>query len=295
MSRIIAIVAALVALALPAAADAATAAKPNLYVSLGDSYAAGYQRNGPGNAGRTTTHGFADQLVPRLAKRGFGTLKLINFGCGGATTASMLLVKGCVPPARAVNQSPYGPRTQTAAAARFLKAHRGRVALVTISIGGNDVTACAKAPDPVACVSSAVTTLKTNLALIVKRLRAAAGKGTTIVGLTYPDVLLGFYAGGTDDQKKLASLSVTAFKALINPALKATYAAAKARFVDITQATGAYTPLDQTTTLAPFGTLPIAAAKVCAISYYCTLRDIHLFTKGYGLMADIIARSLPRR
>ena len=74
-------------LAVPAAAHAA---KPdrNLYVSLGDSYAAGYQPTAPG-VGRTTRNGFAYQL-PGLAKpRGY-KLKLVNFACGGETTVSLL-------------------------------------------------------------------------------------------------------------------------------------------------------------------------------------------------------------
>ena len=54
-------VAALSLLALPAAAQAAKA-KPSYYVSLGDSYAAGYQRFTATDA-RTTRDGFAYQVV----------------------------------------------------------------------------------------------------------------------------------------------------------------------------------------------------------------------------------------
>ena len=58
MPRLIAVlVAALSLLALPAAAQAAKA-KPQYYVSLGDSYAAGYQRFSQTSA-RTTRDGFA--------------------------------------------------------------------------------------------------------------------------------------------------------------------------------------------------------------------------------------------
>ena len=56
-----ALVAALSLLALPAAAQAAKA-KPSYYVSLGDSYAAGYQRFSATDA-RTTRDGFAYKLV----------------------------------------------------------------------------------------------------------------------------------------------------------------------------------------------------------------------------------------
>jgi hypothetical protein len=66
-------------------------------------------------------------------------------------------------------------------------------------------------------------------------------------------------------------------------------------FVDVTTATGAYTPLEQTTTLAPYGTIPVAVAKVCQISYYCQFRDIHARTNGYKIIAQLIAKTLPNR
>jgi len=61
--RILALAAAFTALAL-ALPSAANAAKPkrSYYVSLGDSYAAGFQATGPGT-GRTTRNGFAYQLI----------------------------------------------------------------------------------------------------------------------------------------------------------------------------------------------------------------------------------------
>ena len=56
------------ALATPAGAGAGPA--PQLYVSLGDSYAAGYQPTGVG-AGRNTRNGFAYQLPGLAAARGY--------------------------------------------------------------------------------------------------------------------------------------------------------------------------------------------------------------------------------
>ena len=54
----------LLCLALPAAADAAKP-KRQLYVSLGDSYAAGYQPTAPGE-GRTTRNGCGYKLIAEL-------------------------------------------------------------------------------------------------------------------------------------------------------------------------------------------------------------------------------------
>ena len=291
MPRLVAVlVAALSLLALPAAAQAAKA-KPQYYVSLGDSYAAGYQRFSATDA-RTTRDGFAYQVVPKAKARGY-KLKLVNFGCGGETSVSILTRK-----AKCGGLGPggvdYAGQTQATAAERFLRKHRGQVKLITVSIGGNDVTSCVREADPVACVGPAMDKVKANGKKLLKRLRKAAGPKTRIVGITYPDVILGSWVGENPDQD-LAKLSVVAFQSLLNPALKEMYSSVKGRFVDVTKATGAYTPLEQTTTLAPYGEIPVAVAEVCRLTTYCLYRDIHPNTKGYALIADLVAKTLPHK
>ena len=281
----------LLCLALPAAADAA---KPEqqLYVSLGDSYAAGFQPSAPGE-GAYTRNGFAYRVPELAARRGY-RYKLVNFACGGETTASLL---ERTTPCEGLGPGGvhYGGRTQIAAAERFLREHRGKVGLVTVSIGGNDVTACARGGvDPIACVGAAVTSIEQNVTRIAERLRKAAGKKVRIVGITYPDVILGEWVGASPNQD-LARLSVVAFRQLINPALKAAYAAGDGRFVDVTAATGAYGSLERTTTYEPFGAIPVPVAKVCELTYYCVYRDIHARSGGYKLIAGLIAKTLPRR
>jgi len=291
MPRLIAVlVAALSLLALPAAAQAAKA-KPSYYVSLGDSYAAGYQRFSATDA-RTTRDGFAYQLVNKARKRGY-KLKLVNFGCGGETSVSILKRK-----TRCAGLGPggvnYAGQTQATAAERFLRKHKGQVKLITVSIGGNDVTSCAREADPVACVGPAMEKVKANGKVLLKRLRKAAGKKTRIVGITYPDVILGAWVGENPNQD-LAKLSVTAFRSLLNPALKEMYESVGGRFVDVTKATKAYTPLEQTTTLAPYGQIPVAVAEICKLTAYCAYRDIHPNAKGYAIIAKLIAGTLPRK
>ncbi len=137
MPRVLLPALAVLALALPSAAQAKT--KPAYYVSLGDSYAAGYQATGQGT-GRTTATGSptSSSTGPRRGYR----LKLVNFGCGGETSDSILRrTKRCG--GLGPGGEKYAGRTQAAAAARFLRRHRGEVKLVTVSIGGNDVTSCA--------------------------------------------------------------------------------------------------------------------------------------------------------
>ncbi len=270
-----------------------TGSPQQIYVSVGDSYAAGYQPTAP-KVGSNTRNGFAYQLVDKAKAKGYD-LRLTNFGCGGATTASIIERPGCREEGLAPGANQYAPATQAAAAEQFLRDNRGRIALITVSIGGNDVTACGDAPDAVACVSGAVVAIKANLGRLLRGLRDAAGPKAQIVGITYPDVILGEALSPDPAKKQLAALSVVAFKSLINPALEAEYEAVGGRFVDVTAATGAYGPLTQTTELAPYGRIPVPVAKVCQLTYYCQFRDIHPRTAGYTLISDLVAATLPRR
>jgi lysophospholipase L1-like esterase len=278
-------------LALPAAADAAKP-KRQLYVSLGDSYAIGFQPSVIHESGGTR-NGFAYQ-VPGLARERGYRFKLVNFGCGGETTASLLeRTAACRSPGPGGRD--YAGRTQIAAAERFLRAHRGKVGLVTVSIGGNDVTGCVNEADPVACVATAVQRIQENVTEIAERLRAAAGKKVRIVGTTYPDVLLGLWVGAGANQN-LALLSIPALKELVNPRLKRAYEAVGGTFVDVTAASGAYGSFEETTDrLRAYGTIPLPVAKVCELTYYCEFRDIHARTEGYRLIAELIVKTLPRR
>lgn len=249
------------------------------YVSLGDSYSTGYQ------PGLGSTAGYTATVAKRL------DLRLENFGCAGATTTSILDQIGCGGPATS-DAVPYPRTTQVAAADAFLRAHRGHVGLVTVSIGGNDITHCGGVPTASVgtCLVAALATVKANVDTLAADLRAAAGPHVPIIGLTYPDVILGswVYPPGSPNQT-LAKLSVVAFQALVNPTLKAAYATVGGGFVDVTAATGAYTPLTDTVTLAPYGTIPAAVAQVCQLTYFCSQGNIHANSTGYALIGRLIA------
>jgi hypothetical protein len=154
--------------------------------------------------------------------------------------------------------------------------------LITITIGGNDITNCGSTANVVPCFTGAISAIQKDVATLAAGLRSAAGAQTPIIGLTYPDVLLGLwvYPAGAPNHN-LASLSVSVFKNYINPALMSAYAKSEGHFVDITAATGAYTPLTETTTKVPYGTIPKAVAQVCNLTWYCTRGSIHANTAGY--------------
>jgi lysophospholipase L1-like esterase len=268
------------------------AAPTELYVSLGDSYAAGYQPTSE-DEGATNRNGFAYQLVEKLKDDG-RKVKLVNFGCAGATTASIINAPGCEPERLGPGAEPYD-EPQGAAAEAYLDQHRDDLAFVTISIGGNDVTSCATQPDPIPCIAAAITTIKQNLTTLVQRVRAAAGPDVPIIGITYPDVVLGGWVSPDPKAKDLARLSVTAFQSLINPALKEVYESVDATFVDVTAETGAYGSFDETTDAPGYGVVPKPVAEVCRLTYYCELTDIHPRTEGYERIAELVADALPAR
>ncbi len=251
------------------------------YVSLGDSYSIGYQ---PVPALGGPTPGY----TAYVAKKKHMTLE--NFGCGGATTSSILNAIGCGAPA-GTDAVPYPTQTQAQAAEAFISSHQGQVGLITVSIGGNDVTACATNADPVTCVGNADTAISTNVGALVQGLRSAAGSSVPIIGLTYPDVLLGLYVyPPSSPNTSLAQLSVTAFQLLINPTLKAAYATGGGLFADVTAATGAYKPLTKLVH-SPYGKVPLPVAQVCKLSWYCQLGNIHATTKGYNLEGKLITHT----
>jgi len=120
-----------------------------------------------------------------------------------------------------------------------------------------------------------------------------------IVGLTYPDVLLGLWVYPTyppsTTNKGLAEASVGAFEGAINPDLKAAYTSVTdGKFVDITADTGAYK--FSATKLAKYqgNKVPKAVAEVCKYTWYCALGNIHANTKGYALIGKEIVKALPK-
>jgi lysophospholipase L1-like esterase len=276
---------------------AAASSKPavDYDVSVGDSYAAGYQPVASATAHRDT-HGFAYQVVDLARARGY-SFTLRNFACDGATTTSILQQNGCPLPAPGPDAVTYSSRTQTAAADRFIARHRGQVGLITVSIGGNDILGCAAAAIFIPCVTQALTGIEANLHEILAGLRQAAGPTVPIVGLTYPDVYLGLYTSTDPSQKRLALVSIAGFQHLFNPALEAEYSDVGAVFIDVTQGTGAYVPLAETTPWpsAPSGSIPVAVADICVLTYYCQLQDVHPKTRGYRVIARLVVATLPKR
>ncbi len=262
------------------------------YLSLGDSYSIGYQ---PGEGG---TPGYTGYVAGHLA------LHLENFGCGGATTTSLIESPGCVDPA-GQNAVRYTGITQEQAALAFIGAHPKAVRLVTISIGGNDFDSCSTA----ACVEAAMPTMGANLKSLLGSVKGALAQASdthaTIIGLTYPDVDLGLYVypahPASAANVALAKTSILAFDALINPTLSHAYqSVAGSDFVNITSAPyksathGDDTPLTRTEDVPPYGRLPVAVGEVCQLTYFCTQGNIHAHTTGYDFIGSLVVAEYHR-
>jgi lysophospholipase L1-like esterase len=272
------------------------------YVSLGDSYSVGFQPTAVSAADPTGGTGGYTAYVANHEH-----LKLENFGCGGATTSSIVSRIGCGDPA-ALHAVLYPTTTQEQAALNFIddRANAGRVGLITISIGGNDVTGCTQTDTTaaIACLTAADQAITTNVSGLVTNLNAAltaAGDTAKIIGLTYPNVLLGAYVnpGGTAGQT-LAPESQLAFDELINPTLQSVYTngVPNGVFVNVTDApyrratAGGDTPFTSTRKTPQFGDIPNAVNEICQLTYFCSMQNIHANTKGYRFIGSLIVAAL---
>jgi lysophospholipase L1-like esterase len=265
-----------------ATADDPRASDPNAvhyYVSLGNSLAASFQPNGD------DTHGYAEQLYASLVAAD-PKLELVKLGCGGESTVSMRfgsqdpsVVLSCGTP-RYYKHVLYPKGTQLAEAVSFLQAHKDKVALVTIDIGGNDLFRLDAQGNEVSCLfepaGCAMQTARMveNLSAILADLRAAAGPDVPIVAMSYYDVFAPLCV--SDPSLLFVCDRVDAF----NVTLVDTYAAAGDPVADVA---GAFEN----------DNLVNCAAHVCDWTWFCALGDIHANTVGYGVIAEAFEQVLP--
>jgi lysophospholipase L1-like esterase len=278
-------------------AGPAAAAKKRYYLSLGDSLSVGVQpgpASDPGHetAVANTSQGYSDQLFAKV-KRRYPGLQLVKAGCGGATTESFIsggydaTTKAPCNPLRKLPYASTSARTsQLAYAERFLRAHRGQVAFVTLEIGNNDLDGCASGGQlDLGCVATGTAHIKQNLPIIGRRLRRAAGPGVPIVGATFYDPFLQSWLTGESGQG-LAGASQSLAKSINEETVIPAYATSRIGVARIDVAFETYTPLSQ---LTPSG-VPVAVAGICNATWMCAAApvgpNIHADQDGYRLMAD---------
>jgi lysophospholipase L1-like esterase len=282
--------ASIIAFAVPAAASAARnpARATDYDLSLGDSLSIGVQPDASGTA-EPTDQGYANDLYARLkhveARHG-RNLKLVELGCSGETSTTMIDGGICTYPDAA---------SQLAAAEQFLSAHRGHVALVTVSIGANDVDKCATLTSVnVACVEQGLATLKTNLATITAGLRSAdAGSATTFAGINLYDPFLAAWLTGSQGET-LATESVSLVGDL-NAILENGYSQADYKVADVA---GVFktTQFSPEVPLPGAGQVPLNVARICRFTWMCAAApvgpNVHPNAAGYAIIARALSSAI---
>ena len=243
------------------------------YLALGDSLAAGFQ---PGQ-GDDPTGGYVGKVRDALQQSAPKT-RLVNLGCSGETTASMIQGGRCT----------YDEGSQLAQAVEFLHAHARFTRLVTIDIGANDVARCGAQGLPPACVQGGLGSVAANLPVILGQLRAAA-PGVRIVVLNYYDPFLAAWLTGPAGQA-LAQQSVPRL-GLLNSIIAGATAAVGGSVADVA---GAFHSTDFSLVSVPSlgGLVPRNVATVCALTWMCLRNDIHANDGGYAVLAAAVVAPL---
>jgi lysophospholipase L1-like esterase len=246
----------------PSASAPGAPAGDGAYLALGDSLAAGLQPT----TGDEPTRGYAGPVLAGLRTTDPGTA-LTNLGCSGETTSSM----------RRGGLCRYAEGSQLAAAVAFLRANTGRVRLVTLDIGANNVLRCATPAIDQACATRSSATVASDLAAILGELRAAAPDAPIVV-LTYYNPLLAAWRQGAQGQA-LAAQSQPLLASL-NTMITAAATAVQARVADVAGAfeTGSDTGTPQ----------PTNVQRICSWTWMCTRNDIHANDDGYAAMAKAV-------
>jgi lysophospholipase L1-like esterase len=277
--------AAVLAVAATAVAGCSAPAKPApaaYYLALGDSLSQGVQPDAAG-ASVETPHGYPELVYARL-RRSHPGLRLVRLGCPGETTTTMMRGGLCR----------YRAGSQLAAATAFLRAHRRHVVLVTIDIGANDAERCGSQPG-LGKIASCIGQLPgsfANLTAILTRLRAAAGRGVRIIGMSYYLPALAEWRHGM-----LGHATAWASERLAvayNGLLTHAYAKAGVRVADVF---GAFDTTDfgHSVTVPGIGSLPRNVARICQWTWECASPprgpNQHANPAGYRVIANAVLRA----
>src|SRR5579875_271857 len=281
--------------ALAAAVTAAGSGAPpdaRYYVALGDSLSTGFQPTLSGR-GIETHSGYVNDIY-RAERRHVQHLQLVDFGCPGDTTTSLLTGVGDYTLARRLHcDRSYG--SQLAAADAFLRSHHhpGEVPLVTIDIGINDLNRCSILVQPDNCLLRGENAIMANLPRILGRLRAVAPRGTRFAAMTLYDTYLGtgMATGVAADN---AGAFLEAYRSA-NGTIAADDERAGFRTADVAGAFDTY----NTAMVAWHGSrMPANLARMCDLTWSCSpppiSHNIHPDSRGYSVIARMYELAIGR-
>lgn len=291
----IAIAAALAVLAtltplLPAHADDARTPTPRqekmYYISMGDSLAAGAQLNPDTGVPHETRQGYVDQIY-RVLRKSYPNLKHIRLGCGGETSATLIAGGLCA----------YAEESQLSEALDVIERNEGRVVLLTLNIGTNDLafSGCFSVVDPAAqlsCFQETLGNLANNLDQSLRQITTAAKGQFPVVAANMYNLYLNSWLQGAPGQS-LAKLSAQLEREINNQIFHPLYSAYGVRRADLAST---FNSQDFTTRVPsdlppPNDVLPLNVATLCKYTYACPHPasglpvDYHFNTTGYSVVA----------
>jgi lysophospholipase L1-like esterase len=256
----------LVAASPPArAASPPPAAAGGWYLALGDSVAAGYQPTTNDNP----TGGYVGYVLQALQQQRPTTkTQLRNLACDHETSTTFTVGGSCT----------YEEGSQLSQALVFLRAHASTTRLVTVTLGGNDVTPCLPQPNPQSCTQQALSGLATRLAAALAEVHAAAPSAQIVVTNYYNPYLAAWFTNPA-----LATLSTTLQSAL-NGTIASAAASAGASTADVASA------FKSTDTTLVNG-VPTNVLTICQLTWMCTSNNDHPNDAGYAVIgAAIVAQ-----
>jgi lysophospholipase L1-like esterase len=251
-----------VMLALAGCAAGASSPRPmyqppqSYYLALGDSIAYGIQ---PGKGPRPSAYdtGYVDVFAARLRKLA-PRIQVVNYGCPGESTVTFTR-GGCPWLADGMKLHNAFRGSQLSAARSFLRAHRGQVSPVTLTLWGNDLFPLSAKGKR---ASSAIASFASRFSSILEQLRAAAPTAEIIVSGAW-----------NPEADRLAQ--VEPLYRSLDTAIRRAAVASRARVANM------FAALNGT------GSFRAQKARLCALTFYCSKGgDPHPTDAGYRAMAD---------
>jgi lysophospholipase L1-like esterase len=245
-----------VAAVFAAAATASGAQLPRTYyLALGDSIAYGFQPTKEHAQPSAVSTGYVDLFAARLRSLA-PSIEVVNYGCPGEATVTFVR-GGCdwLKGGGRLHDAFRGP--QLAAALSFLRAHRGRVSPITLTLWGNDVLPLSEKGNR---ASQVIATFASRFEAIVKQLRAAAPAADIIV------------TGAWNPEADRLAQTEPLYRKL-DAAIRRAAATAHVRTADM------FSALNGT------GSVKAQQARLCRLTFFCSKGDPHPTDAGYRAMA----------
>ncbi len=228
------------------------------YLALGDSIAYGVQptKAKPGARPSDFDTGYVDVFAARLRKLS-PKIQVVNYGCPGESALTFTR-GGCPALADGIKLHDAFRGSQLKAAVSFLRAHRGQVSPITLTLWGNDLFPLSqkgkRAP-------SAIASFASRFNPILQQLRVAAPTAEIIV------------TGAWNPEADRVAQAEPLYRSL-DAAIARAAAASRARVANIFAA------------FSPPGNLRTQRARLCRLTFFCSKGDPHPTDAGYRAMAD---------